>query len=42
MEFLLSHNETKSNPIFSSVSDLDTLQIPATRSDITIIEAGVI
>jgi CBS domain-containing protein len=41
MEFLLSHNRrAKSNPIFSSVSDLDTLQIPATRSDITIIEAA--
>jgi CBS domain-containing protein len=41
MEFLLSHNRrAKSNPIFNSVSDLDTIQIPATRSDITIIEAA--
>lgn len=41
MEFLLSHNRrVKSNPIFNSVSDLDTIQIPTTRSDITIIEAA--
>ena len=41
MEFLLSHNRrAKSNPIFNSVSDLDTLQIPTMRSNITILEAA--
>jgi hypothetical protein len=41
MEFLLSHNRrAKSNPIFNAVSDLDTIQISATRSDITIIEGA--
>ena len=41
MEFLLSHNRrAKSNPIFSSVSDLDTIQTRATKSNITILEAA--
>jgi CBS domain-containing protein len=41
MEFLLSHNRrAKSNPIFNSVSDLDTLQIPTMRSNITVLEAA--
>lgn len=41
IEFLLSHNRrAMSNPIFSSVSDLDTIQTRATRSNITIIEAA--
>ena len=40
MEFLLSHNRrAKSNPIFSSVNELDTIQTLATKSNITIIEA---
>jgi CBS domain-containing protein len=41
MEFLLSHNRrAKSNPIFDSVSELDLIQISATRGDITIVEAA--
>jgi CBS domain-containing protein len=41
LEYLLSHNRrAKSNPIFDSVSDLDSIQISATRGDITIIEAA--
>ncbi|MGA7370301.1 MAG: CBS domain-containing protein [Nitrososphaeraceae archaeon] len=41
IEFLLSHNRrAMSNPIFSSVSDLDTIQTRATGSNITIIEAA--
>ncbi len=40
MEFLLSHNRrAKSNTIFSSVSDLDTIQTRAAKSNITILEA---
>jgi CBS domain-containing protein len=41
MEFLLSHNRrATSNPIFSTVSDLDTIQTRATKSDISIMEAA--
>jgi CBS domain-containing protein len=41
MEFLLSHNRrAKSNPIFSTVSDLDTIQTRAMKSDISIMEAA--
>lgn len=41
MEFLLSHNRrAKSNPIFNSVSDLGTLQVPTMRSNITMLEAA--
>jgi CBS domain-containing protein len=41
MEFLLSHKRReKSNPIFSSVSDLDMIQMHSTKSDTTIREAA--
>ena len=41
MEFLLSHNRrAKSNPIFGLVSDLDTIQTHATKSNITIMGAA--
>ena len=41
MEFLLSHKRReKSNPIFGSVSDLDIIQMRATKSHITMVEAA--
>jgi hypothetical protein len=41
MEFLLSHKRREeSNPIFGSVSDLDIIQIHATKSNITIMKAA--
>ena len=41
MEFLLSHKRReKSNPIFGSVSDLDIIQMHATKSNITMMEAA--
>jgi CBS domain-containing protein len=41
MEFLLSRKRReKSNPIFGSVSDLDIIQVHATKSHITMVEAA--